>query len=104
MASRVVGWALVVLIFTSLIPFGFLDAIIPVQAGTNLAVSNPAAESMAHINPVAMASSNTSDIQLDDTPATEPESLPQQILTCLGSIMTFMMLVIFFSDFRTTKS
>ena len=37
-----------------------------------------------------------------DTPAPTPTPVPQ-IPTCLGSIFTFMMLAVFFSEFRATK-
>lgn len=50
---------------------------------------------------VTLSPSDTPVVPSTDTPPTPTSTpVPQQIPTCLGSIFTFLMLMIFFSDFR----
>ena len=38
-----------------------------------------------------------------DTPAPTPTPIPQQVPTCFGSVFTFIMLMVFFLEFKPTK-
>jgi hypothetical protein len=64
-----------------------------------------ATASMTPTHTVAAAThSNTSAAPSTNVPGPTSTPIPKQIPICLGFIMTFMMLMVFFSDLRITKS